>query len=89
MTATSRKPDDLPELPLIGNQRKWNTAKIILRSICLGFDTAAIALIIALCAGGDTYSGTALVYGIPIVSGMEAEGEKKCAQTVNRLVSCS
>ncbi|KAI1119866.1 hypothetical protein F5Y10DRAFT_147466 [Nemania abortiva] len=37
-----------PDLPIIGNQRKWNIAKVVLRSICLGLSIIDVAELIAI-----------------------------------------
>ncbi|KAI0533743.1 hypothetical protein GGR58DRAFT_96291 [Xylaria digitata] len=38
----------LPELPIVGNQKKWNVIKVMLRSLCLALSIADIAELIAL-----------------------------------------
>ncbi|KAH6647372.1 hypothetical protein BKA67DRAFT_577257 [Truncatella angustata] len=43
-SSTRSKPEQLPELPLVGNQPKWNRIKLILRSISLIFEIAVIGL---------------------------------------------
>ncbi|KAI0420301.1 hypothetical protein F5X98DRAFT_372110 [Xylaria grammica] len=37
----------LPELPIVGNQRKWNVIKVVLRSLCLTLSIADIAELVA------------------------------------------
>ncbi|KAI0525534.1 hypothetical protein F5B22DRAFT_633626 [Xylaria bambusicola] len=40
--------DKLPELPSVGNQRKWNIVKVVLRSICLLLSIVDVGELIAL-----------------------------------------
>ncbi|KAK5630960.1 hypothetical protein RRF57_006675 [Xylaria bambusicola] len=40
--------EKLPELPSVGNQRKWNIIKVVLRSICLLLSIVDVAEVIAL-----------------------------------------
>lgn len=66
-TSTRRKKESLPELPTIGNQKKWNIAKIAIRSIALSLEATAICLSIALAVKGAYYSN-GVVLALPIVS---------------------
>ncbi|KAI0454556.1 hypothetical protein F5B21DRAFT_234307 [Xylaria acuta] len=45
-----RKPDreKLPELPIVGNQKKWNIIKMVLRALCLLLSIIDIAELIAI-----------------------------------------
>ncbi|KAI1438288.1 hypothetical protein GGR50DRAFT_486863 [Xylaria sp. CBS 124048] len=43
---TSR--DSLPDLPIVGNQRNWNIAKVVLRSLCLAVGLVIMAELIML-----------------------------------------
>lgn len=59
--------DKLPALPSVGNQRKWDIVKVVLRSICLALSIADIAELIAI-----DYSASTLGYrpsvAYPVVS---------------------
>ncbi|KAI0445478.1 hypothetical protein F4803DRAFT_548202 [Xylaria telfairii] len=45
-----KKPDreELPELPILGNQKKWNIIKLVLRALCLFLSVVDIAELIAI-----------------------------------------
>lgn len=66
-TATIKDHNGLPELPLLGNQRRWDTAKLAIRSICLMLGVSALCLAITLRIGYRTGIG-AIVYAAPAVS---------------------
>ncbi|KAK9773086.1 hypothetical protein AB5N19_05791 [Seiridium cardinale] len=55
--STSPKDGGLPEPLAVGNQRKWNLAKVILRAIALFFEVVAICHAIALGTMGGYQSG--------------------------------
>lgn len=40
--------EKLPDLPIVGNQRKWNVIKVVLRSICLTLSLIDVAELIAI-----------------------------------------
>ncbi|KAI0552583.1 hypothetical protein F4679DRAFT_72954 [Xylaria curta] len=43
-----RDRDKLPDLPIVGNQRKWNIIKIVLRALCLLLSIIDIAELVAI-----------------------------------------
>ena len=40
--------EKLPDLPSVGNQRRWDIIKVVLRSVCLVLGIAGLAELIAL-----------------------------------------
>ncbi|KAI0909010.1 hypothetical protein F4823DRAFT_596270 [Ustulina deusta] len=60
--------DKLPALPSVGNQKKWDIVKVVLRSICLALSIADIAELIAI-----DYSASTLGYrpsvAYPVLAG--------------------
>ncbi|KAI1110938.1 hypothetical protein F5Y14DRAFT_427235 [Nemania sp. NC0429] len=43
--------DKLPDLPIVGNQRKWNVIKVMLRTLCLTLSIIDVAELIAIQTG--------------------------------------
>ncbi|KAI0197353.1 hypothetical protein EV127DRAFT_8734 [Xylaria flabelliformis] len=45
--------EKLPDLPIVGNQKKWNIIKMVLRALCLLLSIIDIAELIAIETGGN------------------------------------
>lgn len=56
----------LPEPPAVGNQTKWNTAKLVIRSIALALEVVSVCLAFVLVAGERSMDG--VLGTVPVVS---------------------
>ncbi|KAI0491178.1 hypothetical protein F4859DRAFT_508967 [Xylaria cf. heliscus] len=67
---TNNKPkrEQLPELPIVGNQKKWNIIKLVLRTLCLLLSIIDIAELIAIeTASNALYYWPSVAY--PVLAG--------------------
>jgi hypothetical protein len=59
--------EKLPDLPIVGNQRKWNVIKVVLRTICLALSIIDVAELIAIQTASNALGYWPAV-GYPVVS---------------------
>ncbi|TRX93010.1 hypothetical protein FHL15_006148 [Xylaria flabelliformis] len=60
---------NLPDLPIVGNQKKWNIIKIVLRALCLLLSITDIAELIAIETGSNALDYWAAV-AYPVLAGI-------------------
>ncbi|KAI1499727.1 hypothetical protein F5X99DRAFT_410771 [Biscogniauxia marginata] len=67
-SATAPRSSELPELPVLGNQRKWDVAKIVLRAISMAVAVIVICLVIAINFAGSRYTSVNASFGITVIT---------------------